>query len=366
MKKFLMATLATTAMAASAHAGSISYDFRGDYQSQDYNNAAIAGTKQDTSKFYFKIGRVDFKGNLNDDTSYRLRWGFYSTPTYTTRDNVNTQIQLAYVTQKLGAGFSLTLGKMASQIGGFEAATSGADLYLTSQAYTSTLGGVGHLYNTGAANILYMTGARAEYNFADTQTIGIMAFNPAQDHTTGGNFDQEAANAFGIVYQGAFVDKALGIMASYHELYGTNTGATSVAASTADDKSDIWGVGIKWDTTPILLQLDYVGQNAKYASGTDKMTSFIFKAAYTGWENWTPRIEVTNDEQKLETASAQAPVGTNKYMGYGAVVEYKPRKDDIFRYHVAYSYTKLSPDSGSDQTRQEIVVGTRLLGDFLK
>ncbi|QDK36527.1 porin [Bdellovibrio sp. NC01] len=365
MKKFLMATLATTTLAATAHAGSISYDFRGDFQSLDFNEEAA---KPDTNKFYFKIGRIDFKGNLNEDLSYRLRWGFYSTPTYTTRDNVNTQVQLAYLTQKLGSGFSITLGKMASQIGGFEAATSGADLYLTSQSYASSLSGAGHLYNTGAANILYMTGARAEYSFGDgTQTIGLMAFNPAQDQSNNGaasGFDQNSTNAYGFVYQGAFADKAFGVMASYHQLGGTNTGAFTTAASMADDKTGLWAVGLKWDSNPILLQLDYLGQNAEYEAGTDKLTTFVFKAAYTGWENWTPRLEVTSDNQEIDVASNGSIAGTNKTMGYGAVLEYKPRKDDIFRYHVAYNYT--TEDADNTKTRQEIVVGTRLLGDFLK
>lgn len=374
MKKFLMAaTLATTTMAATAHAGSISYDFRGDYQNVDYNSSAesVASTKNaDYNRFYFKVGRIDFKGNLNEDTSYRFRMAFYGAPpsTTNTRENIWSNVQLGYLTQKLGAGFSVSLGKMASDIGGFEGGTSGADLYLVSEAYSHAFGSdklKSRTYGTGDANVLYMTGVKASYAFAD-QTIDIMALNPAQDETNGatnasGAFNQNQS-AYGIVYKGAYLEKSLGVIASYHELPGTNNPPGTPGSYTSDDKVKLWAAGVKWDSSPILASLEYIGQQADFAAGKDKMDSFVFKAAYTGWDLVTPRLEVTNSKDKADTLAG----AETKFQGYGAVIEYKPRKEDIFRYHVAYNYIKETPDTGSDLTRQEIVVGARLLGDFLK
>ncbi len=376
MKKFLMAaTMATTTMAATAHAGSISYDFRGDYQSVDYNSAAenFAGTKNaDFNRFYFKVGRIDFKGNLNEDTSYRFRIAFYGPgPSATnTRENVWSNVQFGYLTQKLGAGFSVSLGKMASDIGGFEGGTSGADLYLLSESYSHSFGSdklASRTYGTGDAAVLYMTGVKASYAFMD-QTIDIMALNPVQDETNGasnsaGAFNQNQS-VYGIVYKGAYLDKALGVIASYHQLPGTNNPPGAPNNYTSDDKTKTWAAGIKWESSPILATLEYIGQQAEYTAATgskDKMDSFVLKAAYTGWDQWTPRIEVTNSTEKVDSTSS-----TNKFQGYGAIVEYKPRKEDIFRYHIAYNYIKETPDTGSDLTRQELVVGARLLGDFLK
>lgn len=375
MKKFLIATMATTAMTAAAHAGSISYDFRGDFQSADYNSAAenVSGTKNaDFSRFYFKIGRLDFKGNLNEDTSYRVRWTFYGNqPTTGTRDNIYSNVQLAYLTQKLGAGFNLSLGKVASDIGGFEGMASGADLYLTSESYTHAFGmdKLGSkTYGTGDGNILYMTGLKAEYNFAD-QVFEAMVLNPPQDETVGGKFQQNIY-WYGIAWKGSFVDKALSTIVSYHEGNSVNSGTSTTTPPlspfnyTSNDKTKMYTAGIKWDALPFMASLEYNGQTSDYkttGSFTDKIDSFILKAAYTGWDNWTPRLEFTSTQEKVDSANA-----TNKFTGYGAVVEYKPRKDDIFRYHLAYQNIKEAPETGSDRIRQEIVLGARMMGDFLK
>ncbi|MDG0817083.1 porin [Bdellovibrio svalbardensis] len=378
MKKFLMAaTLATTTMAATAaHAGSISYDFRGDYQSADYNKNAESVTaptggatkNSDFSRMYFKIARLDFKGNMNEDLSYRVRWTFYgNTPAVGTRDNIWNNIQLAYITQKLGSGFSVTLGKLYSDIGGFEGAMSGADLYLTSESYSHKFGNdqlASRSYGTGDGNILYMTGAKVDYTFAD-QVFSAMILNPAQDETTGSGAFNQTSNAWGLVYKGSFMEKAISLIASYHELPGTNNPQGAPTSYTSDDKSKMYSAGFKWDATPVMASIEYIGQQNDYkpaaSSFTDKMDSVVVKAAWTGWEQWTPRLEFTSTTEKVDSASA-----TNKFTGYGAIIEYKPRKDDIYRYHLAYQNIKETPETGSDLTRQEIVLGARLMGDFLK
>ncbi|HWU41806.1 MAG TPA: hypothetical protein VN132_00170, partial [Bdellovibrio sp.] len=133
---------------------------------------------------------------------------------------------------------------------------------------------------------------------------------------------------------------------------------------TSNDKTKMYTAGIKWDALPFMASLEYNGQTSDYkttGSFTDKIDSFILKAAYTGWDNWTPRLEFTSTQEKVDSANA-----TNKFTGYGAVVEYKPRKDDIFRYHLAYQNIKEAPETGSDRIRQEIVLGARMMGDFLK
>ncbi|MNL31201.1 hypothetical protein D3C87_1529770 [compost metagenome] len=53
-------------------------------------------------------------------------------------------------------------------------------------------------------------------------------------------------------------------------------------------------------------------------------------------------------------------------MGYGLVAEYAPKKEETFRYHIAVNQVTEMPDAGDDITRTEVLVGTRLLADFLK
>lgn len=375
MKKFLMATLATTAVSTAAQAGSISYDFRGDYQSATYNSAAIAAapTKNaDFNRFYFKIGRLDFNGNLNEDTSYRVRYAFYGTtaPSGGTRDNILNNVQLAYLTQKLGAGFSVTLGRVYSDIGGFEGQSSGAELYLVSEGYSHSFGSSklsSRTFGTGDNNILYMSGVKANYTFAD-QTFSLMVLNPAQDETNGSGAFNQNQSAYGLSYKGAFLDKALSAVASYHELPGSNGPTVGTPGAFAgDDKTKFYTAGVKWDSKPVMVSAEYNWQEAKYAASsttsyTDKLNSMVVKAAYTDWEQWTPRLEYTHTEETVDGATSKK----NKFDGMGAVVEFKPRKEDNFRYHVAYQNIKETPDSGDNMTRSEVVVGARMMGDFLK
>jgi hypothetical protein len=90
------------------------------------------------------------------------------------------------------------------------------------------------------------------------------------------------------------------------------------------------------------------------------MTTIIAKVAYTGFEKWTPRLEYHTTKEVFSTNS-------NTFTGMGAVVEYKQIKESNFRYHVAYnSITATGSSYAQDQTRTEILVGTRMLADFLK
>lgn len=345
MKKFLL-SIATTAMATSAFAGSLNLDARVDYNSTSFNSEATA---PDFTKFYFKTGRLDFASKLNDETSYRVRWSFTKAQVPQLRDSLPVGVELAYITQKLNDDFSVTFGKMASEIGGFEGLTSGADLYLTSEAYTKKNGNNGNyaggLYST--SDMLYLTGAKATYAFAG-QTISLATYDAETDvpNTTGPLAQNYGVN--GIVYRGAFMEKALQFVASYHE-----------SKASDDNKNSWYAAGVKWDSSPITASVDYVVSQAKTAADDNKISSIVGKLAYTGMEQWIPRLEVTSSE--VEIASVK-----DKYMGYGLVAEYVPKKEDTFRYHVAVNQITETPDTGDDITRTEIVVGTRLLADFLK
>ncbi len=344
MKKFFL-SVATTAMASSALAGSLSLDARVDYNSTTYNSEATAS---DYSKFYMKTGRLDYLGKLNDETSFRVRWSFTKDPNPQKRDSLPQGIEYAYINHKMSENFSLTFGKMASEIGGFEGLTSGADLYLLSEAYTRTDGNsdrIGTMF--GTTDVLYMTGVKAAYSF-EGQSFSVAGFNPEADDTDAAAKLDQNYSMFGAVYRGAFMEKALQVIASFHE-----------AKSSDDNKNDYYAVGVKWDAAPITASLDYVVTQQKTAADDNHIASIVGKLAYTGMENWIPRLEITSSQS--EVASVK-----NTYMGYGIVAEYVPKKEETFRYHIAANQIKESPDAGDDLERTEIIVGTRLLADFLK
>ncbi|WP_413576802.1 porin [Bdellovibrio sp. HCB290] len=373
MKKFLIAALATTT-AVSAHAGTINFDARADYDSKTYDESNLA----DTSQFYFKTVRLDYQGKATDDLTFRLRAAYNKAGTATTGagDNSQTALEFAYLTHKMGDMFSLQVGKLGSEYGAIESQTSGADLYLTSQAYTkqgvvgigatnsSTLVG-GYL---STSSLLYVMGAKLIFNMTPDQNLSLVVFKTPDVATSGAVAPAATtSNAMmeGLIYKGLFMDKNLRVMASYH--MGTGN------VPSTDDKFTLYSAGITYNFGGyVLAGVDYT--NSAYErdgdGAKDSIYSIIGKVAYTGWEQWVPRLEVIASEEKVETNATAANNGTNKFMGYGAVVEYKPIADTTFRYHIAYSNTTEKFDgrttNPADAKVDQITVGARWNADFLK
>ncbi len=360
MKLFLMALLSTSLLASAAFAGSISLDTRFDFQNVDFNDAGVTGANADNSRLYFRVGRLDYQGKLSEDVTFRLRYAFTSFGANNVRDNAADAVQFAAITQKLFNGLSLTLGKFNPEMGGYEGITSGSDMYLQSEYFTHKFGNNSlgsSTYGVGDKH-LYMTGLRLDYAFMD-QTLTGMILDPIPDQAVGATGNASNQKMWGFLYKGSFMDKTLGVMASYHLTPGAGN------AFSGDDKTSFSTVGLKWTSSPVLVSLDYNMESADFTpvagtSRTDKMTTIIAKVAYTGFEQWTPRLEYHTTKEDFSTNS-------NTFTGMGAVAEYKPIKENNFRYHVAYnSITATGSSYAQDQTRTEILVGTRMLADFLK
>lgn len=366
--KILWTLFGVLVASASAHAANtLGYDFRGDWQSVDYNDEAA---RPDFTRFYLKTGRLYFKGSVNDRFSYDLRWGFYkpavdtAAPANSARDSLNSSVEYASITDKMSDWFSLTLGKVNAEIGGFEGASSGADLYMVSPYYqhsaVKALDGknVG-INQSGSSNILYSSGAKGDFTFADTQHIYLMVLNNITDSTEGGSFNQNRG-LLGITWKGGFMDKALTGLLSYHVVNPQN--------GDKDDQHQFMSAGVKYDDANWVGSLEY--NMTEYKDGASGKKDSVFAAiAKFGYklDAWTPRLELFTSEEKTETLAEN---GTNKFMGYGAVLEYKPTPENV-RYHLAVNNITSSPfatstRSDKDQTRMEIVLGARLYGDFLK
>lgn len=347
MKKFLIAALATTTMTSAAQAGVLNLDLRADYNATTYDKS----TQPDQSKFAFKTGRLDYLGNATQDLSFRVRLAFNKSANQQV-DTAQTAVEYAFLTHKMSEMFALSVGRFNTEFGGFEGATSGADLYMLSQFYTGrgpagALGGG----NLGTTDLLYMTGAKGTFTFGG-HNLHILATNESE--TLAGPTATQNTMMMGAIWRGTWTeDKAFMTNLSYHTLNGPTDG----------DKHQFMTAGLMWNAKPVSVQLDYLMSEAKLDSGDkDTVTSIVGKLAYSGWEQWTPRLEVQSSEEKREIGGAQ----TNKFMGYGAVLEYKPYTDTNFRYHLAYNNVKQEPETGDDITSQEVVLGARLMADFLK
>ncbi|HEY1080462.1 MAG TPA: porin, partial [Bdellovibrio sp.] len=205
MKRFLTTAVAMVAMTSAAHAGSLNLDMRLDYNSATYKDAGVP----DTSKFYFKTGRLDYSGKATDDISFRARIAFTKTTTPGI-DATQPAAELAYLTHKMSDNFSLTVGKFATELGGFEGTTSSADLYATSAFFTPS-GNATTLF--GTKDLLYMTGAKLTSTY-EGNSLQLMVLN--ETDTKAGPTTTQNSNMFGVVYKGSFMEKALNFIASHH------------------------------------------------------------------------------------------------------------------------------------------------------
>ncbi len=383
MKRMIVGTLAATAMATSAQAGSLSADFRVDYNSTSYNDDAMTASSSllGNSGYRFHTGRVDYKGQMGEDVSYGIRLRFdKDKSTVNKRDKVDSNVDVAYVSNKFNDMFTLSVGKMGTGIGGFEGNTAGPELYLTSANYAGTglLGGTGSSNKSLKSSLLYSTGVQAEFKFAEGQVVQLQAFNQegsvglgygatnGDDASgTGAGYAQQD-NLFGLLYRGSFMEKTMNVIASYH----------TEELGVKDNKASFASLGFEYKADGLTAQLDYnMNQFQVYSSATltpkQSLNTAVLTLKYK-MDNWTPMIKAAMATEKYDASSATGITAdtTNTYTDYGAALEYAPNKDQMFRYHVAYNSRTMKPDSvlAANNTRnlQEVIVGTRIKADFLK
>lgn len=321
-------------------AGSVNFDFRFESDSASYNTAAKTAGAKESSQFLMRTGRVDFKGLLNKDISYRLRLRIDrdSETTQHKTDNFSTQVDYAYIQHKILERFALTAGKFASEVGSIEGNMSSPDIYMPTQAYKAI----------SANNFLYVSGAKLTYSQGE-QDASVFMVNQSESQST-----EQTKLAYGIVYKGSFLEKTLTPVAGYlsDEKQGTVSGAKLTTT--------ISSLGIKWDPQPYYLSFDYIvyaQKNITAVDVNDTATTMVFDAGYD-FEGVIPKFKY---ELTKKTGSAK-----EQYDGVVVGVEFKPYPEDIFRYHVMVTQMNIKPDVGDSRFEQHLLVGTRIYGDFLK
>lgn len=322
-------------------AGSVNFDFRFDSDSSSYNNAAkVAGAKE-SSQFLMRTGRIDFKGNLKDNITYRLRWGVdHEVETATDKiDNVSTHVDYAYVQHQMTEKFALTLGKFASEIGSIEGNLSSPDIYMPSQAYKTI----------SSNNFLYVSGAKVTYSQM-AHEVSAYLINQSQSETT-----EQTKMAYGLVYKGTFLDKT--ILPNIGHLSDEKQGTTSNVKMT----TTITSAGVKWDPKPYYVSFDYTVYAEKNISAVDvndTMTTMLLDSGYD-FEGVIPKF-------KYEKTTKKSGSSKEQYDGVVFGLEFKPYPDDIFRYHVMVTQMTVKPETGDSRFEQRFLLGTRIYGDFLK
>lgn len=334
---------------AAASAGSVNLDFRGDAQSQTVNDPAWrANYGRDNYKFFINTARIDAKGKLNDKTSFRARFRFTDTAaSKTVRDNTTNMLDIASVNYKFSDMFSMNLGKMATDIDGIEGATSGPDLYLTSQAYGDT------------SNERYMTGGKVTATAFNTD-LSIFALNQSADTPTAATSTtyNQNRNMFGVQLKSQFLGKIFQPNLGYFDEDTQNT--------TSKNRGDTFlNAGFKTELMDFVWEFDYLMHSREDKTTTrftDTVESYVAQLSY-GYEQWTPKVKYESSKDITYTTTS----GTRyEYNGYQIALEYKPVSDENLRYHIAWFEKERRPETGDTQILQTFLAGIRINADFMK
>ncbi len=364
MKKATLISSMLTLASTAAVAGSLNLELRADYQGTSYNDAAKAGTTglgQDNYKFFIPIGRLDAQGKLGSALDYRLRWRFSkpavatSTPANNQNDSLNDSVDFAYVSHKPMDILAVTIGKFASQVGGIEGSTSGSDLFVVSP------GNGGGLVNASLAGKAYYTGAKFETTMGDHK-VGLHFANAAADVTNNNNKFAQTSGYTGLVYTGSFADGMVKPTVSYH----TATNSASSALITEKNVGTYIAAGAMVTTGNVQVDLDLNSNtytNGTIATNKDALTDIVLNVGYK-MDNIKPSLKYYTATETIKDATEVKYTHT----GMSAVVEFKPKMDENFRYHVAYNQVNKKADTAGyqDQTRTEVVAGVKIFADILK
>lgn len=353
--------------ASAALAGSMTYDFRFDMRSTDWSDkAADTGNFADGYRFEVKTGRVDFKGKLNEEVSYRLRWRFDKSQANTIKDNVGAYVDHAHLVHQVNDTFAVTAGKFASEMGGAEATNPSPDEYLFSDAYNDvSVGSFGQAgTNLAIKNTLYYAGVKVAANFGDHE-VAVHAANPDELASASQNTFNQNKGYFGVVYKGKFFEETWNPILSYH--------TSDVVGGTATEgaKKTFIAFGNNIKVGDFAIEADYLMNTFKNTPGADEsLTGMDVNVAYN-MGALTPKFKYATSERSTKAAGGTAV--KFKADGISLALEYKPTEDK-FRYHVAYNMNTYKPDAGQNLgagagetiTNSELVAGVRLVGDFLK
>lgn len=354
MTKFIFATLALTALGASAQAGSINLDARAEFEATNYNDAAkTASGVSNYNRFNLQTLRLDAKGNFDGDTNYRLRFRLNdgtNAATKNSRDSLNKSVDFAWIGRKLSDGYNLQIGKFGTDIGGVEGMTAGPDLYFTSQGYQNQ------------NDLRYATGAKLLTSFADQQ-VDVMVVNQSSDAINGAGKYNQTQLATGLVYKGAFMEKSLLPILSWHNEKVQPTTAAGLVVK----ENNYYAAGLKYDFAPFFLELDYLYDTYKSKSTTDETDKNSTAAITIGGkrDNWVAKLKL--EDSATETISTVGGSATKtKYSGYQLAAEYTPTGDKNFRYFIAYVSRQTKPETGDSPITQSTLAGVRINADFLK
>ncbi len=364
----LMGPMAHAAIADSF----IVVDGRADLLSQSYNDdattpattggagtATVAGQRATNTVFQVQNFRADFGGKIGEDNSYRFRMNFKNNSAAAgaaAPDNISTFYDYASIAHKFSSEFELTAGKTRGVLGGWTGLYDPSDTYNTYvRAYNEII----------ALNIVYLTGVVAKYE-ANGQTVRLEWADPGSSSTATNTTPNNATSLLGFVYKGKFMNDTLQPNIGY-----TTENIQTAGGSAADKKYTFMNASLKYTIPVVDVEVDYLANS--YADiqtiGQTDSTNSLFVLARYKMDEWKPFAAYEMSTQNVnKSATIKQVVKTNAFQ---LGVEYYPKKDENFRYHIVYTNSAGNTDLGTgaattNQSQQQIIAGIKFRADMLK
>lgn len=336
-------------------------DIRGDYVSNMYDDDAAGTQRSSSSNFKINDLQVDFQGKTSQKTGYRLRVDYKNSDADAVdpgpNDNLSTFVDMAYISHALTDSFTIMGGKLWAANGGIIGLYDPNEVYLYPKAFIDTYIG-GHIYATGFGATYAVAG---QTFFLNVTNPG--AYSEDADTTTENN----KRNAVSARWLGNFMDGALTPTVTYSMETAQNQSASTPRKKL---KSDYAAIGLKYTAPVFEVDADYMmntHSDKTTAGEKDKVNSALVTARYK-MNQFRPFVTV--ESSKSDTATTATTSKEVKTTNFGVGVEYRPSKDEDFRFHAVYLNTKDETTNtgtpSTDQKGQTIIVGMRLRADLLK
>ncbi|MBC7537719.1 MAG: hypothetical protein H7281_02780 [Bacteriovorax sp.] len=359
-----IALLSSTVMAADLK---FNVEGRFDYANSTVKHEFATATnnfEEKRSEFDSNVLRLNMVATINENLSARFRYRFSTAQDAASknRDLSFQNVDFFFIDHKTSM-FTTRIGKQ-SQVEslGREFFISATDYPTT--AYNSTSGATGYIasntavYNTVKSDAdLYRVGVSLIFKQLEDQTFTISAFNPAKSttYTDTAGASNDAKNSkmgLGAYYNGSFLNKMIQPTLGYTTFGIAPETDLAGAPNTVSASNKLMAAGIRSEVAGFVIDADwkqYKRDNTSTATSTaDKTTSIWANVAYT-WDNLTPFVNYINDKY---TKSANN-LTDYKRNAISAGLQFKPFKDNNFRYQVAYTsdVKKIDAATGTNENK---------------
>lgn len=311
----------------------------------------------DDMAFVTDFARLNFKGKVANELSYRLRVRLNKDSTSAKDDGLDDNVDYAYFDHKVGEDGIVRLGKQAVEICGFEQDWGSFRRYRLTEACAA------------ADKFKYNNGVSYHHKFGDHKvSAGIM--NRSKTFET-----NENGHVLGASYGGDFMDGLLHFRLAYAAFaHGKQKDASANVTAESGIDTTI-GAGLRVKHNGLVGEIEYItfeDKNLSPGGGDDSEVNSIHAHVRYTVGQWTPfvKYEMSKAGKDITSVSvnglsSDAPTSANmdEKTGMAVGVEYRVWDDVEFEYFAYYQSDKFkdtsSSTASSDYTDNVVKVGFR-------